>query len=132
MRFTPLHTLGEAIPDQLNQLAFWLVKRRSDGPTNKAQFTPIAVLIRPGQKCIMGKTADMAEWVPYPELLLSLTGQIDQGDLKTEAQQSAATAAFVKKTLSMLRGNPTLVLTRAQNIRMRWPWLTNKGLVQDR
>ncbi|MEU6784656.1 DUF3962 domain-containing protein [Nonomuraea angiospora] len=132
MRFVPLHSLGEAIPENLNQLAFWLVKRRSDGPTNTAQFTPIAVLIRPGQKCIMGKTADMTEWVPYPQLLRSLTGQISKAELKSATQQSATTAAFVKKTLSAMRGTPTLVLVRAQNIRYRWPWLRNSDLVQDR
>ncbi|OKI17377.1 hypothetical protein A6A25_40935 [Saccharothrix sp. CB00851] len=74
MRFIPEHTLGDAIPKNLNQLAFWLVKRRVDGPTQKAQFTPVAVLSRPGQDCIMGRTADMTAWVPYPELLRSLTG----------------------------------------------------------
>ncbi|RFS81575.1 DUF3893 domain-containing protein [Actinomadura spongiicola] len=132
MRFVPLHSLGDSIPENLNQLAFWLVKRRSDGPTNRAQFTPIAVLLRPGQKCIMGKTADMSEWVPYPQLLRSLTSHISKAELKTAAQQSAATAAFVKKTLSAMRGSPTLVLVRAQNIRYRWPWLLNRGLVQDR
>lgn len=132
MRFVPVHTLGDAIPDNLNQLAFWLVKRRSDGPTNRSQFTPIAVLIRPGQACIMGKTAEMSEWVPYPQLLKSLTSQISKDELKTKPQQSAATAAFIKKTLSAMRGSPTLVFIRAQNIRMRWPWLLNPGLVQDR
>lgn len=132
MRFVPRHSLGDAIPGQLNQLAFWLVKRRSDGPTNRPQFTPIAVLIRPGQNCVMGKTADMNSWVPYPELLLSLTDKVSNADLKTKAQQSAATAAFVKKTLSMMRATPTLVLTRAQNIRERWPWLKNSDLFQDK
>lgn len=132
MRFVPQHTLGDAIPDQLNQLAFWLVKRRVDGPTQNPQFTPVAVLIRPGQNCIMGRTATMSEWVPYPELLKSLTGQIRPDNLKTDYDQTAATAAFVKNTLYQMRSTPTLVVTHAQNTRNRWPWLQNGGLVVDR
>ncbi|MFI0774664.1 pPIWI_RE module domain-containing protein [Streptomyces sp. NPDC021212] len=132
MRFVPQHTLGELIPPGLNQVAFHLVERRHDGPTGKAQFTPIAVLIRPGAKCIMGKTAEMHQWVPYPELLKSLTGRVREAELKTSAQQSALMAAFIKKTLAGLRSAPTLVLSHAQDIRKRWPWLRNDGLEQDR
>ena len=38
-----------AVPDDLNQVAFWIVCRNSDGPTGNSQFTPIAILIRPDQ-----------------------------------------------------------------------------------
>ncbi len=132
MRFVPEHTLGDAIPERLNQVAFWMVKRRVDGPTYHPQFTPVAVLIRPGQHSIMGRTADTQDWVPYPELLKSLTGKIRSDALRTADQQSAAAAAFIQTTLYRLRGDPTLIVTHAQNTRYRWPWLQNNGLVADR
>ncbi|MFI2543306.1 pPIWI_RE module domain-containing protein [Streptomyces rochei] len=131
VRLVPQHTLGDTlIPSNLNQVAFHLVERRLDGPTGKQQFTPIAVLIRPGAKCVLGKSADMHEWVPYSELLKSLTGRVE--DRKNSAEQSALTAAFLKKTLAQLRSAPTLVLAHAQDVRKRWPWLRNDGLEQDR
>ncbi len=131
VRLVPQHTLGDAlIPADLNQVAFHLVERRVDGPTGKQQFTPIAVLIRPGAKCVFAKSADMHEWVPYPELLKSLTGRVE--GRKNGAEQSALTAAFIKRTLAQLRGAPTLVLAHAQDIRKRWPWLRNSGLEPDR
>ncbi|MFD5878843.1 pPIWI_RE module domain-containing protein [Streptomyces yangpuensis] len=132
-RFIPQHTLGdELIPPGLNQLAFHLVEQRRDGPTGKPQFTPVAVLIRPGTKCVLGKTADMHEWVPYPELLKCLTGRVRDTGLSSAAQQSAHLAAFVKKTVAGLRSAPTLVFVHAQDVRKRWPWLRNDGLQQDR
>ncbi|MFJ9114621.1 pPIWI_RE module domain-containing protein [Streptomyces sp. NPDC102394] len=131
MRLVPQHTLGDTlIPANLNQVAFHLVERRLDGPTGKQQFTPIAVLIRPGAKCVLGKSADMHAWVPYPELLKSLTGRVE--GRKNSAEQSALMAAFVKKTLAQLRSTPTLVLAHAQDVRKRWPWLRNDGLERDR
>jgi hypothetical protein len=131
MRLVPQHTLGDdLIPANLNQVAFHLVERRIDGPTGKQQFTPIAVLIRPGTKCVLGKSADMHEWVPYPELLKALTGRVE-GKMSS-AEQSALTAAFIKKTLAQLRSTPTLVLVHAQDLRKRWPWLKNDGLERDR
>ncbi|MFE9570406.1 pPIWI_RE module domain-containing protein [Streptomyces sp. NPDC006692] len=134
MRFVPPHSLGaEAIPEQLNQLAFRLVRRRrGDGPIQGGQFTPVAVLIRPGLSCIMGRTPDTNGWVPYPELLRGLTGQLRPEELKTEEQQKAAAGTFVKNTLYGLRGEPTLVVVEAQNIRDRWLWMQNGELVRDR
>ncbi|MFG3093597.1 pPIWI_RE module domain-containing protein [Streptomyces sp. NPDC048202] len=131
MRLVPQHTLGDTrIPANLNQVAFHLVERRLDGPTGRQQFTPIAVLIRPGATCVLGKSADMNEWVPYPELLKSLTGRVESR--RNGAEQSASMAAFVKKTLAQLRSTPTLVLAHAQDVRKRWPWLRNDGLERDR
>jgi hypothetical protein len=132
MRFIPQHSLGAAIPAQLNQLAFWLVKRRADGPTGQRQFTPIAVLIRPGQDCVMGRSPASHDWVPYPELLRALTGEVRGDELATDAQQAALAASFIKQTLRKFRGEPTLVVTHAQNTRSRWPWLKNPEIVPDR
>lgn len=129
----PQHTLGRAIPDQLDQLAFWMVKRRTDHDQMKrAQFTPVAILIRSGQSRIMGKTADMTGWAPYPELLTKLAGKLRPDELATEEKQADAAAAFIKKTLYGQKGRPTLVVTHAQNTRYRWSWLQNSALVPDK
>ncbi len=130
MRLLPQHTLGDLIPVGLNQVAFHLVERRHDGPTGRQQFTPIAILIRPGAKCVLGRSADMHGWVPYPELLKALTGRVEAK--RTSADQAALMAAFIKQTLSSLRSTATLVLTHAQDLRKRWMWLKNDGLEQDR
>ncbi|MCR3721197.1 MULTISPECIES: pPIWI_RE module domain-containing protein [Prauserella salsuginis group] len=132
MRLIPTHTVCDTIPEDLNQLAFWLVKRQVTGETGKAQFTPVAVLIRPGRKGILGRTPDMTEWVPYPQLLIALTGQVRPEHLSTKEQQTKSVAAFVQNILYTLRGTPTLVVTHAHNTRSRWPWLTNPGLMSDR
>ncbi|MBQ0928626.1 pPIWI_RE module domain-containing protein [Saccharopolyspora endophytica] len=133
MRFLPEHTLSnDTIPDELNQVAFWLVKHQAAGTMGHAQFTPVAILIRPGRQTILGRTPDTNGWVPYPQLLIALTGQIRPDDLATADQQTKATAIFVKNTLYTLRSEPTLVVTHARNTRSRWPWLTNSGLLPNR
>jgi hypothetical protein len=74
MSLVPVHTVGpEAIAEELNQLAFWIVRRNADGPTWNSQFTPIAILLRPGQDVIMGRMPGMQGWIPYPDLLKKLT-----------------------------------------------------------
>jgi argonaute-like protein/RNase H domain-containing protein/MID domain-containing protein len=133
LRFIPRHTLGsEAIPDGLNQVAFWVVRRNSDGPTGNSQFTPIAVLIRPDQDCIMGRMPGMQQWVPYPELLRKLTDQVRGDELKYADQQKSQVARFVRQVLYGLRSQPTLVLTYAQNARQSWDWLKNGQIVSDK
>jgi hypothetical protein len=133
MSLVPRHTVGpDAIPDELNQLAFWIVRRNSDGPTWNSQFTPIAVLLRPGQDVIMGRMPGMQGWIPYPDLLKKLTGKVRGGDLKYADQQKAENARFIRQVLYALRGEPTLVLTHAQNERSSWDWLKNTHLAADK
>jgi hypothetical protein len=72
----------------------------------------------------------MNQWVPYPELLRSLTGTVSTN--QTAAEQTSIAATFIQNTLYSLRSQPTLVVTHAQNTRYRWPWLQNRGLVADR
>lgn len=131
VRFVPVHTLGKAIPDSLNQLAFWMIKRRSDGAWFKPQFTPIAILIRPGQNTILGRTADMDSWVPYPRMLRELTGRVRSNDLKTKEQQQAEAARFVRRVLYSLRNEQTVAVTFASNSREYVPWLQNAITVPD-
>lgn len=131
-RFIPGSNSTADIPDDLNQVALWLVKRQMDGTNNLPQFTPIAVLVRPGQSSIMACSPLQRGWVPYPELLTSLAGQVRTADLKSRDAQRQLTARFVQQVLTGLRGKPTLLLTHAQNTRDRWPWLQNPGLVDGR
>ncbi|SFC82777.1 pPIWI_RE module domain-containing protein [Streptomyces aidingensis] len=132
VRVTRPHSVPSGmIPEQLNQLAFWLVKRRVSGHNPHAQFTPIAVLLRPGQQQVMGRSPQTGGWVPYPELLKGLVGQVRGDDLKYRDQQERLTAIFVRQILGSFRGEPTLVLTHAQNIRERWPSLQNGKVRPD-
>lgn len=133
VRFVPAHTLGaQIIPESLNQLAFWMVKRRSSDQTRRKQFTPIAVLIRPNENRIVAKMAGMTQWIPYPELLVNLTGIVSADEMKTADEQSAHAATFIQNTLYSLKSEPTLVVTHAQNTRYRWPWLQNGDIEADR
>ena len=129
----PEHSIkGDAIPSRLNQVAFWVVRRNVSAQFSARQFTPIAVLIRPDQDCIMGRMPGMQQWVPYPELLRRLSGRERGDDLKTKAQQRAETARFVRQVLYTLRGEHTVVLTHAQNARQSWDWLQDGLLEPDR
>jgi hypothetical protein len=133
LSFVPEHSIkGDAIPAKLNQVAFWMVRRNVSAQFSARQFTPVAVLIRPDQDCIMGRTAGMRQWVPYPELLRRLAGQERGDDLKSKAQRRAETARFVRQVLYTLRGEHTVVLTHAQNARQSWDWLQDGRLEPDR
>jgi len=130
--FVPQHTRDLAMPPELNQLAFWIVRRNTTDTSRHKQFTPVAVLIRPNQDTILGRTPNLPTWVPYPKLLMGLTGLVRGPDLRTAEQQEAETARFIRQVLYNLRGEPTVVLTHAQNMRGRWPWLQNARLVPDK
>jgi hypothetical protein len=133
LSFVPEHSIkGDAIPGRLNQVAFWMVRRNVSAQFSARQFTPVAVLIRPDQDYILGRTAGMQQWVPYPELLRRLSSQERGDDLKTKAQQRAETARFIRQVLYTLRGEHTLVLTHAQNARQSWDWLQDGLLEPDR
>lgn len=133
MSLVPQHTLRPgAIPDNLNQVAFWLVRRNIDSPTRNSQFTPIAILIRPGQDQIMGRMPGLETWVPYPELLKQLAGQTRGPESQSAKMQAAETARFIRQALSSLQRVPTVVLAYAQNARSRWEWLLNGQLIADK
>ncbi|MFD4396693.1 pPIWI_RE module domain-containing protein [Kitasatospora sp. NPDC058478] len=77
-RIVPEHSLGDAIPAGIQYVAFWIVKRRVDGPTRKSGLVPVAVRIRPdvrGGQALMGWDHLNGTWLPYPEFLLRLSEQ---------------------------------------------------------
>ncbi|MQY32037.1 pPIWI_RE module domain-containing protein [Nocardia aurantia] len=132
MRFVPRQHDSLGLPQKLNHLAFWLVKRQSDSTNSTAQFTPVAVLLRPQENKILGRSIDTDDWVPYPELLLSLTGKVRPNQEKHRDRQQLLYAQFIKQTLQRFRAVPTLAYVHAQNSRSRWPWLLNGELMPDR
>ncbi|GHB01533.1 pPIWI_RE module domain-containing protein [Streptomyces termitum] len=74
-RAVPAHGLGPEIPADTQYAALWLVKRRRDGPTRRADLVPIAVRVRPDDPAperITGWDVRTGEWVPYPMLLMRL------------------------------------------------------------
>jgi hypothetical protein len=74
----------------------------------------------------------MQAWMPYPELLMGLTGQIRSAELRTAEQQERETGRFIRQVLYTLRGEPTIVFTHAQNARHSWTWLQNSQLIPDK
>ena len=70
--------------------------------------------------------------IPYPDLLKKLAGKVRGSDLKYADQQKAENARFIRQVLYALRGEPTLVLTNAQNERSSWDWLKNTHLAADK
>ncbi|MEU7296595.1 DUF3962 domain-containing protein [Streptomyces exfoliatus] len=153
VRVLPQHTLGDDLPDGLQYAAVWMVKRRKDGPTRLPKHLPVAVLVTPvpgteGLAAVRGWDDSAGEWVPYPQFLLGLVKQaeIDPGAFAEPetpgdgahsgtprvtgkqwrtnlAQQRKETAAFLQRVLHSLRGQPTMLITHAQNSRLHWPWL---------
>lgn len=161
VRVLPQHTLGDDLPDGLQYAAVWMVKRRKDGPTRLPKHLPVAVLATPlphatGQAAVRGWDDAAGEWVPYPRFLLGLVKQAEidpeacaepdpQGggpqssaprvtgkQWRTNlAQQRKETAAFLQRVLHSLRGQPTALITHAQNSRLHWPWLQDGRIERD-
>ncbi|MEW2329420.1 DUF3962 domain-containing protein [Micromonospora chersina] len=131
MRFVP-ETRGLAVRDDLNQIAFWIVKRRKDDTNTRRLFIPVAVLIRPGNASIMGRASGMPNWVPYPQLLKHLAGHDDRDMPTTEGEQAAVLAGFIRSTLGAFRPTETLVVVDTHNIRYRLPTFQNTNLVAER
>ncbi|MDO0933206.1 DUF3962 domain-containing protein [Streptomyces sp. DG2A-72] len=161
VRVLPQHTLGNDLPDGLQYAAVWMVKRRKDGPTRLPKHLPVAVLTTPlpdaaGLAAVRGWDDAEGKWVPYPRFLLGLVKQAEidpeacaEPDPQTGdpypgssrvtgkqwrtnlAQQRKETAAFLQRVLHSLRGQPTALITHAQNSRLHWPWLQDGRIERD-
>jgi hypothetical protein len=130
IRLLPPHTGDLQIPADLDQVAFWLVRRNTTAEVRHSMYTPIATLSRPGQPRIMARTADSDDWMTYPELLCELASSLPRAEhLKYEDAQREEVARLIRTTLPSLRGRNTLVLAEATNLRSRWSWLTDEGLM---
>ncbi|MGE7434785.1 pPIWI_RE module domain-containing protein [Kitasatospora sp. NPDC001175] len=157
VRTVPEHSLT-GLPDDLQYVGLWMIKRRADGPTRKRRTAPVAVKISADGN-ITGWDPESGTWVPYREVLLALArhaeipGEFDEDDVTEETpvtadaatqqnngkrewspdleDQQAEAAQFIRAMLYSLRNEPTLLLTHAQNSRLHWPWLRNGSLRQD-
>lgn len=128
----PAHSLGSRIPAGLQYLAIWVVRKNSSGPTGHAHFLPVAVLMRPGSPGALGITPQLAQWVPYGDMLQSIgqNGTMEETWSREAAQ--ALTERFIRQVLYTTRSRPTLLLTHAQNLRSWWPSIANSAVIPDR
>ncbi|MFH9424983.1 pPIWI_RE module domain-containing protein [Streptomyces sp. NPDC017529] len=128
----PAHRVGAGIPGDLQYAALWLVRYTKKGPTRCPARRLVAVRVRPdnGPGTIEGWKAERAEWVPYPQLLLSLA-QEEHQDEGAEHQWQQETERQIRTLLFQLRGRPTLLLVGAGNLRQCWPRLRNGALARD-
>ncbi|MET8840367.1 DUF3962 domain-containing protein [Streptomyces rubiginosohelvolus] len=134
----PAHRVGAGIPGDLQYVAIWLVRLTKKGPTRCPGRRIVAVRVRPddGPGVVHGWDPELAHWVPYPQLLLSLTE--DRGPWEKdryghggENQWKAEAERQIKTLLFQLRERPTLLLASAGNLRQCWPGLANGALVKD-
>lgn len=120
------------LPEQIDQVAFWQVRRNVTTTVTRPVFTPIAVLIRPGQPRVMARTPQSKDWIPYNQLLCDLAcADRRPKDLASVQAQREEMGRFMRVVLPSLRGRPLLLLAEASNLRNRWPWLSDSGLRSD-
>ncbi|MYW05299.1 DUF3962 domain-containing protein [Streptomyces sp. SID3343] len=114
-----------------------------------------------GRATVQGWDRDAKCWIPYPELLLRLAqcaelpgdeAELDDGSnpaapdeieatvspkptfrerQRSRDEQRKETARFMQHVIRSLRGEPTVLLTHAQNSRSHWPWLQDGQVVRD-
>jgi hypothetical protein len=129
----PPHSDGLDLPENIDQVAFWVVRRNATRSVSRAVWQPIAVTVRPDQHRVMARTDESDGWIPYNRLLCELaTAEPRSSELGSEQKQREQLARFVRRTLPSLKGRPLLLLTEAGNLRSRWKWLTDEGLEKDR
>ncbi|MEV0281803.1 DUF3962 domain-containing protein [Streptomyces sp. NPDC050610] len=143
----PAHRVGAGIPGDLQYAALWMVRYTRRGPTRCPARRLVAVRVRPeeGPGAVHGWDADRAEWVPYPQLLLSLATETDMDAAEAAEDQMASRSGAgyrgeqprqgaeqqIRTLLYQLRGRPTLLLANTGNLRQCWPRLRNGALVKD-
>ncbi|MCC8245474.1 pPIWI_RE module domain-containing protein [Saccharothrix luteola] len=132
----PKHTLGAAVPPDLQHVGLWMI-RKNHTTARTARRALVAVRIRSTDhgRRVEGWDERRKGWVSYPELLLSLHGDVDleqdRGTWLSLAEQQAAAQRRIRSLLFQTRDTPTLLLVQAGNMRHSWPWLTNSSMVPD-
>ncbi|MCX4677805.1 DUF3962 domain-containing protein [Streptomyces sp. NBC_01433] len=135
----PAHRVGAGIPQDVQYAALWLVRYTKKGPTRCPARRLVAVRVRPdeGHGVIHGWDSERAAWVPYPDLLLSLSGNAAvtgpvparSGTVTEDGQQEAERQ--IRALLFQLRDRPTLLMASSGNLRQCWPRLRNGALARD-
>ncbi|WP_405091674.1 DUF3962 domain-containing protein [Micromonospora sp. NBC_01392] len=143
----PTPRVSDEVPQDIQYLALWVVRRRANGPTRRAGQKLVALLIRPhdDHHRVCGWDDVSREWVPYPVLLLRLAQRVESVEVRdTESDERAKPQApspdeqredierQIRSVLYQARHQPTLLLTNAGNLRSAWQWLRNPSLTLDR
>ncbi|MFE2043784.1 pPIWI_RE module domain-containing protein [Streptomyces sp. NPDC059477] len=135
----PEQQLDEKLPDDLQYLALWHVRRQVSGPTRKAAERLVALRIRPGDAVhpVRGWDDARKEWVPYPRLLITFATDSALVDprpgpvVRAAGEQSDEVERQIRSLLFQVRDRPTLVLANSGNLRAAWPGLSNGDVVKD-
>lgn len=129
----PPSSKNPSLPESIDQVAFWQVRRNVTGTVPKAVWMPIAVLVKPDQARVLARTPESQGWIPYHQLLCELaTAEPRPKELSNAQRQTEEMARFLRVTLPALKGRPLLLLAEAANLRSRWTWLTDSGLEAER
>ncbi|MFB7674220.1 pPIWI_RE module domain-containing protein [Kitasatospora purpeofusca] len=137
----PEQRLDEELPDDLQFLALWQVRRRADGPTRRGGRHLVALRLRPRDAAhpVRGWDDTIKAWVPYPDFLIGLaadsaggsTGQLSGRDATTRAERQDEVERRIRSLLFQVRDRPTLMLANSGNLRESWPGLANGRLEKD-
>ncbi|GAQ59444.1 pPIWI_RE module domain-containing protein [Streptomyces acidiscabies] len=135
----PEHQLDGELADDLQYLALWHVRRQANGSTRRAAQHLVALRIRPDDPVhpVRGWDDARKEWVPYPQLLLTLAAE--GADTETLPHRAAQTPdgrrheveRQIRSLLYQVRDRPTLLLANSGNLRESWPGLSNGELIKD-
>lgn len=138
----PARRVGPAVPENLQYLALWVVRRRAGGPTRTPGEQLVAVLMCPDDdtQSVRGWDDDLKAWIPYPQLLLNLASTVETVDAAGEdrpwrasspQEQREQVERRIRSMLYQVRDRPTLLLANASNLRSSWHWLRNGSLEMD-
>ncbi|MFD7904618.1 pPIWI_RE module domain-containing protein [Kitasatospora sp. NPDC059747] len=137
----PEQRLDEELPDDLQYLALWQVRRQADGPTRRAGRQLVALRIRPHDTAhpVRGWDDAIKAWVPYASFLISLAADSADGTGSSGSGRGAATTRErqdeaerrIRSLLFQVRDRPTLLLANSGNLRETWPGLNNGQLEKD-
>lgn len=135
----PEQQLDEKLPDDLQYLSLWHVRRQANGPTRQATERLVALRIRPNDPVhpVRGWDDTCKEWVPYPRLLLALAADTARAEprpgqvVRRGDDQPDKVERQIRSLLFQVRDRPTLILANSGNLRAAWPGLGNSHLVKD-
>ncbi|GAA1021797.1 hypothetical protein Aple_073150 [Acrocarpospora pleiomorpha] len=139
----PLHRGIADVPEDLQYVGLWMVRRNVTGPTKQAARRLIAVRLRPGaaEWPVCGWDENKCEWITYPQLLLTLARETEpdeigweppsEDEMFVDEQLAGAIRRRVRTLLYEVRDQPTLLMVNSGNLRKAWPSLANGRLVKD-
>ena len=143
----PDHRLGNGVPEDLQYIALWVVRRNSAGPTRRAARRLVAVRVRPGDAThpISCWNDELSAWVPYAQHLLDSACHVELADREPETltmgtaadrlpaddRHRADVERRIRSLLFTIRDTPTLLIANSGNLRDSWQALRNGELRKD-